>query len=138
VGRKLSVDRGAMARSLVAEMAVTGAELADAQAEFEATAEGVVNAAEAAERATGWMLTAEPNDRAAGGTPYLRLMALALGTHYLGRGALAARGTPEAATRLALAQFFATQIAPQCNALERAATQGARPLYALDAEALTA
>jgi alkylation response protein AidB-like acyl-CoA dehydrogenase len=138
VGRKLSVDRGAMARSMVAEMAVTGAELADAQAEFEATAEGVVNAAEAAERATGWMLTAEPNDRAAGGTPYLRLMALALGTHYLGRGALAARGTPEAASRLALAQFFATQIAPQCNALERAATQGARPLYALDAEALTA
>jgi len=138
VGRKLGADNGAMARAVLAEITATGAELAAAQGAFETVAEGVVNAAEAAERATGWMLAAEPNDRAAGATPYLRLMALALGAHYLGRGALVARGEADAATRLALAQFFATQIAPQCNALERAATQGAAPLYALDAEALSA
>jgi alkylation response protein AidB-like acyl-CoA dehydrogenase len=138
VGRKLSVDGGAMARSMIAEITATGAALAETQPEFEATAEGVINAAEAADRATGWMLEAASNDRAAGGTPYLRLMALALGAHYLGRGALAAHGTSEAAMRLAVAHFFATQIAPQCNALERAATQGAEPLYALDAETLTA
>jgi alkylation response protein AidB-like acyl-CoA dehydrogenase len=139
VGRKLSVDNGAMARSMVAEIAATGTELAGAGAEFAAIAEGVVAAAEAAMSATEWMLTApDPNDRAAGGTPYLRLMALALGAHYLGRGALAARGGSEAANRLALARFFATQIAPQTAALAKAATQGAEPLYALDAETLTA
>ncbi|HSF96803.1 MAG TPA: acyl-CoA dehydrogenase [Thermohalobaculum sp.] len=136
VGRKLSVDNGAMARQIIAEMTATGAELATLQGEYEAIAEGVINAAEAAARATDWMLRAAPNDRAAGATPYLRLVALALGAHYLGRGALAARGTPGSASRQALAHFFATQIAPECNALERAATQGAGPLYALDAEAL--
>jgi acyl-CoA dehydrogenase len=139
VGRKLSVDNGAMARSMVAEIAATGTELAEAGAEFADIAEGVVAAAETAMSATEWMLAApDPNDRAAGGTPYLRLMALALGAHYLGRGALAARGGAEAATRLALARFFTTQIAPQTAALAKAATQGAEPLYALDAETLTA
>ncbi len=139
VGRKLSVDGGAMARSMVAEIVATGAELATAGAEFTALSEGVIAAAEAARDTTDWMLAAsEPNDRAAGGTPYLRLMALALGARYLGRGALAARGTAGAGSRLALARFFATQIAPQAGALARAATQGAAPLYALDAETLTA
>jgi hypothetical protein len=139
VGRKLSVDGGAMARSMVAEITATGAELAGAGAGFAAIAEGVVAAAEAAKDATDWMLAApDQNDRDAGGTPYLRLMALALGAGYLGRGALAARDTAGADARLALARFFATQIAPQAGALAQAATQGAAPLYALDAEALTA
>jgi hypothetical protein len=65
-------------------------------------------------------------------------LALALGVHYLGRGALAARGSAGADSRLALARFFATQIAPQSAALAKAATQGAAPLYALDAETLAA
>ena len=139
VGRKLSVDRGAMARSMIAGIAATGAELAGAGAGFADIAMGVVTAAEAARDATDWMLAApDQNDRDAGGTPYLRLMALALGAHYLGRGALAARGTAGAEARLALARFFATQIAPQTGALAQAAMQGAAPLYALDAEALTA
>ena len=139
VGRKLSVDGGAMARSIVAEVAATGAELAIAGTNFSAIAEGVVAAAEAAATATDWMLAApDQNDRAAGGTPYLRLMALALGVHYLGQGALAARGSAGADARLALARFFATQIAPQTAALAQAATQGAAPLFALDEETLTA
>jgi hypothetical protein len=139
VGRKLSVDSGAMARSMVAGIAATGAELATAGASFATLAAEVVAAAEAALLATEWMLAAPDfNDRAAGASPYLRLMALALGAHYLGRGALAARGGSEADARLALARFFATQIAPQTAALAKAATQGAAPLYALDAETLTA
>jgi alkylation response protein AidB-like acyl-CoA dehydrogenase len=138
VGRKLSVDAGAMARQMVAEIVSTGGELAAAGPDFAALAREVVNAAETAKDATDWMLEAEPNDRAAGGTPYLRLVALALGAHYLGRGALAARGGADADARLALAQFFAAQIAPQTAALAQAAMQGAAPLYALDAETLTA
>jgi hypothetical protein len=104
VGRKLSVDNGAMARSMVAEIAATGGELATAGAEFAALAAEVVAAAEAAASATEWMLAAPGfNDRG-----------------------------------LAMARFFATQIAPQTTALAKAATQGAAPLYALDAETLTA
>jgi hypothetical protein len=138
-GRKLSVDGGAMARRMVAEITATGGELALAGVEFSALAEAVVAAAEAANSATDWMLAApEPNDHAAGGTPYLRLMALALGAHYLGRGALAARGTAGADARLALAHFFATQIAPQTVPLAKTAMQGAAPLYALNAETLSA
>jgi hypothetical protein len=137
-GRKLSVDNGAMARSLIAEIAGTGAALAAAGTDFAPLAQGVLAAAEEAALTTDWMLAAGSNDRAAGASPYLRLMALALGTHYLGKGALAARGGPDAAARLAVARFFATQIAPQTGALAQAATQGAAPLYALDAGALTA
>ena len=128
-----------MARRMVAEITATGGALALAGVEFSALAEAVVAAAEAANSATDWMLAApEPNDRAAGGTPYLRLMALALGAHYLGRGALSARRTAGADARLALARYFAIQSAPQVAALSEAATQGAAPLYALNAETLSA
>ena len=138
IGRKLSVDNGAMARSMIGEIAATGAALAAAGEGLVPLAHGVLAAAEDAARATDWMLAAAPNDRAAGGSPYLRLMALALGAHYLAKGALAAQGAPDAASRLAVAHFFATQVAPQTAALAQAATQGAAPLYALDAETLTA
>ena len=138
VGRKLSVDGGAMAHTMVEEITNTGAELAQGGGAFSRIAQGVVAAAEAARDTTEWMLAApDQNDRAAGGSPYLRLMALALGAHYLGRGALAAQDGPEAAARLALADFYATQIAPETRALAAAAMQGAAPLYALDTEALT-
>jgi len=139
VGRKLSVDGGAMARIMVGEIAATGADLAVAGAEFDDVAKAVLAAAEGAQETTEWMLAApEMNDRAAGSSPYLRLMALALGAHYLGRGALAARDTDMAGTRLALARFFATQIAPQIAGLAATAMLGAAQLYALDAYTLTA
>jgi hypothetical protein len=127
-----------MARTIVAEIAATGMEMDRAGGEPALLAGGVIEAAEAAERATGWMLEAERDDRNAGAAPYLRLMALALGAHYHGRAALAARDTPEAAERLALARFFIAQVAPQTAALARAATAGAAPLYAIRAESLGA
>ncbi len=139
VGRKLSVDGGDMARSMVGEIEAIAAELAAAGPDFAALARATSDAAADAGTATDWMLKApEQNDRAAGGSPYLRLMALALGARYLGQGALAARGGPDEAARLAMAVFFATQIAPQTAALAAAATQGAAQLYALDAEMLGA
>ncbi len=139
VGRKLMSDGGETARSLIAEIAETGAELAAAGGDFAPIADAVAEAVGAAHGATGWMVEArDQNDRNAGGTPYLRLMALALGAHYLGRAALSARRGPDAAARVALARFFSTQIAPETAALARAAIQGAAPLYALDAETLSA
>ncbi len=139
VGRKLTLDGGETARALIGEIAETGAELAAMGGAFAPMADAVAEVVGAAHGATGWMLAAgDQNDRNAGATPYLRLMALALGAHYLGRGALAARGTPMEAGCLAYAQFFATQVAPEAAALAHAATQGAAPLYALDAETLSA
>ena len=93
----------------------TGVELAGTGAEFAAIAEGVVAAAEAAKNATDWMLAAPAlNDRAAGGTPYLRLMSLALGARYLGRGALAARGTVDADSHDLLFDLRANDSIVQC------------------------
>ncbi len=139
VGRKLSFDGGETVRSMVGEIAAAASDLGAAGPDFAALAQSAAEAAEAARTATEWMLAAPgQNDRAAGGSPYLRLMALSLGARYLGRGALAARGGPEASARLAMAVFFATQIAPQTKALAAAATQGAAPLYAMDTEMLGA
>ena len=135
VGRKLS-DGGAAAQALLAEIGET---LDKVKADGERLW-GLAQPLEAAltelTRATEWMLAAsDVQDRNAGATPYLRLWALTLGAHYLSKAALIDSTTP---TRLPLARFFCNQIAPQASALAAAATQGADPLYALDAETLTA
>ena len=135
VGRKLS-DGGAAAHALLAEIGET---LDKVKADGERLW-GLAQPLEAAltelTRATEWMLAASDiQDRNAGATPYLRLWALTLGAHYLSKAALIDSTTP---TRLPLARFFCNQIAPQASALAAAATQGADPLYALDAETLTA
>ncbi|MEM1385923.1 MAG: acyl-CoA dehydrogenase, partial [Pseudomonadota bacterium] len=138
VGRKLSMDRGATARAVIAEITGTAVALARAGSELSAAAEATMSTAEDAAKATDWMLEAGANDRNAGAVAYLRLLALGLGAHHLGRGALAARSGPEAALRRTMAEFYATQFAPQTAALAKAATQGASTLYALDEERLTA
>ena len=135
VGRKLG-DGGAAAEGLIAEIEETATRLSTAKDGLADLSATLSSAAEAARTATDWMLSApEINDRFAGATPYLRLWALALGAHYLAKGALAA---PDDQARLALARFFCHQIAPQTAALAAAATQGAEPLYAIDAETLSA
>ena len=115
VGRKL-MDGGAAARALLAEVARTaaaaggdlGERLADAALDVASTTE--------------WMLAAEPNDRFAGATRYLRAFALVLGGHYLLKGAL----VDEA--RLPLARFQIRQILPDVAALCEAACEGAGAL----------
>jgi hypothetical protein len=121
VGRKLA-DGGAAARALLAEIAGTAAA---ARARWPDLGERLAAAAAALDRATGRMLEApEATDRAAGATPYLRAWALALGAHFLLKGALA---DPRAA---ALAAFFARQELPALDACLAAAGEGAAPLYA--------
>ena len=132
IGRKLA-DGGKTARALLAEISGTtgacgaaGAPLADLVAPM--------RAAEAAlAKVTEFMLGAGMKDRSAGATPYLRIWALALGAHYLAKGALA---DPESLERRTLLQFFVLNRLPEASALTAAAMQGADLLYALDAEAL--
>ncbi|GIX12773.1 MAG: hypothetical protein KatS3mg118_0732 [Paracoccaceae bacterium] len=121
VGRKLS-DGGAAARALIAAMrAGAGSPLA--------------RALDALDRATGWMLSAEPTDRNAGAVPYLRAFALCLGVHYLHA---AARARPAEPARAALARIGEERLLPQVAALCAEACAGAGSLYAEEAEPLFA
>jgi hypothetical protein len=94
------------------------------------------------ERATFWM-QARPQQNAAlaGATPYLRLFAMAAGGTLLAEEALAAARLPgdaaaEPAARMALARFFAENIAVQARGLERTVIEGADSV--IDAEAALA
>ncbi|MEM9141281.1 MAG: acyl-CoA dehydrogenase, partial [Pseudomonadota bacterium] len=130
VGRKLA-DGGDAAKALLAEIQTTAGG-ADAHPDL---SQALRTAAAALTEATDWMLAApEINDRFAGATPYLKAWGYTLGGHYLLKGA-EADPTPE---RLALARFYLHQILPRATAEAAAAMQGAAPLYALDAEALSA
>jgi alkylation response protein AidB-like acyl-CoA dehydrogenase len=123
VGRKLDLDGGATAQKLIEAVEETAKEAAG-----ETGAKLALTAHKLAET-TGWMASAEPNDRFAGATPYLRAFALTLGGHYLMRAALADGGE---GPRAALAEFHIRQLMPQVFALCEAATAGAAPLYACD------
>ena len=78
-------------------------------------------------RATQWLL-AQPSPDAvlAGSTPYLRLFGHAAGGCMLARQGLAARRNGlDGTARIALARFFAENIAVQAPGLERTVTEGA-------------
>ncbi|MFT7027489.1 MAG: alkylation response protein AidB-like acyl-CoA dehydrogenase [Paracoccaceae bacterium] len=135
VGRKL-MDGGAAARDLLAEVQGTAAALtaspghAGLGAILGAAATAVGDATEAL------LAAGTINDRFAGAVAYQRMWALALGGHYLGKGALAAAGGPEEDRRAAIARFFIGRIVPQAAALAASATAGAADLYTVPAEAL--
>ena len=119
VGRKLA-DGGTAAKALIAEIAAT------AEAAGGALGAQLAAAADALGAATDWMLGSELNDRFAGAVPYLRAFALALGGHYLLKGA-AEGSDPQ---REALAAFHVERLLPEVTALCAQARGGAEQLYA--------
>jgi len=83
-----------------------------------------------------WMAsTASLDDRLAGSVPFLAMAATAVAGWQLQREAKLAEGAL-AKTKPIVAAYFADQLAAEARGLKRAATAGAAPLYALDAEAL--
>jgi acyl-CoA dehydrogenase len=88
-------------------------------------------------RATRWMLAhtdKDVNEALAGATPYLRLFAVAVGGCLLAQQALAAlRLNADAGSRIALARFFAENIAVQAPALERTIVEGAAGVLGAEA-----
>ncbi|RED18317.1 acyl-CoA dehydrogenase [Pontivivens insulae] len=128
VGRKL-MDGGAAAEALLGEIEATAK---DAQAKHPRMADVLQDVGETLSDTLDWMVKAEPNDRFAGSVPFLRAFALVLGGHYLLRGAMV--GGDE--DRIALARFHIRQVMPAAIGLCAAATEGAAPLYALDADQL--
>jgi acyl-CoA dehydrogenase len=94
------------------------------------------------DRATTWLLSKvekEPQAALAGATPYLRLFGNTAGGCMLADEALAAvrLANGEPAARVAIARFFAENVAVQASGLERAVIEGADSVNAADA-ALTA
>jgi hypothetical protein len=105
---------------------------------FGATGARLAEAVDSLDRATTWLLSKidqEPQAALAGATPYLRLFGNAAGGCMLADEALAALrvANGEPASRVAIARFFAENIAVQASGLERAVTEGSDSVNAADA-----
>jgi hypothetical protein len=101
---------------------------------FGATRARLGEAVQSLDRATAWLLDRleyQPEAALAGATPYLRLFAHAAGGAMLAEEALAAirtaaaNGDAAAERRIAIARFFAENVAVAAPALERTIVEGA-------------
>ncbi|MCP1854051.1 MULTISPECIES: acyl-CoA dehydrogenase [unclassified Bradyrhizobium] len=139
VTRKLGANGGASVWALLDELAAvikqvetsndpafgtTGAKLRDAHAALERTSKWLLE-----------RLASAPNEALAGATPYLRLFAATLGGCMLAGEALAAKANGEAEPQryVALARFFAENIAVQAPSLEKTVTESAEAVTGADA-----
>jgi acyl-CoA dehydrogenase len=138
VTRKVPLSGGAVVRAYLDEMrGMIKAVQAANEPAFATTGERLAEAADSLERATQWLLRTidkKPQAALAGATPYLRLFGYAAAGCMLADEALSAlrlaRGEP--AVRVAIARFFAENIAVQASGLERAVTEGADSVNAAD------
>ncbi len=146
VGRKLGMNGGAHWQELFAQVRDTVLELT-ASPQLATLAPWLDDAIDAAQATTVWLAGANnPDDVAAGATPYLRMIGLTLGGWLLARQALAAQAALAAGTgdagflnaKIATARFFAEQLLPQATALAGPVTRGAASLYAIDEAELAA
>ncbi len=141
VGRKLHMDGGAHWKALLGDVRAALQDLGEDD-ELAAIVPWLEDALDAAQTCSLWLAGANnPDDVAAGATPYLRLMGLTLGGWLLARQALASRQHPDpqfAAAKRSTARFFAEQLLPQVQALSASAMRGAALLYAIPEDALTA
>jgi len=130
VTRKVPLAGGAVVRGYLDELRGTVAAVKAANdPAFGATAARLAAAVDSLDRATAWLLArldTSPDAVLAGATPYLRLFASAAGGCALAEDALAGIRVEDAdAGRVALARFFAENIAVQAGGLETTVTEGA-------------
>ncbi len=131
VTRKLPLSDGSAVKAYLDEMRETVvAVTAVNDPAFGSTAARLAEAVDSLDRATAWLLEkleTAPETALAGATPYLRLFGYAAGGSLLANEALAAVRTSGAnpALRIALARFFAENLAVQAGALERTVIEGA-------------
>ena len=137
VTRKLPMSGGAVVKAYLDELraTVTTVQAANDPA-FGATGARLAEAVEALDRATTWLLgklDRSPDAALAGATPYLRLFACAAGGCALAEEGLAEsrlNGGIDGGGRVALARFFAENIAVQARGLETTVTEGADSIAA--------
>ena len=141
VGRKLGMDGGQHWKDLLGDVRATLSDL-DEDDELKLITPWLQDALDSAQTSSIWLAGANnPDDVAAGATPYLRLMGLTLGGWLLAKQALASRAHPDpnfAAAKRATARFFAEQLLPQVQALSASAMRGAALLYAIPEDGLAA
>ncbi len=138
VTRKLPLANGAAVAAHCEELrGIVGALNASNDPAFGWTAVRLGDAVESLSRTTAWLLAKiekEPDAVLAGASPYLRLFGIATGGCLLAKEALAAlRLGGNAAGRLAIARFFAENVAVQAGALERTVVEGADGVLGADA-----
>ncbi|MCG7360262.1 acyl-CoA dehydrogenase C-terminal domain-containing protein [Roseomonas sp. ACRSG] len=127
VGRKLTMDGGALPRAFFAEIRDSLA--AHAASEFATPVLEALSRLEAATEALAARAAADPAETGAAATDYLRFFALvALGWMWA-RMALLPSAPP---AKQAVARFFMARVLPQTVALELALKAGAAPLMALE------
>jgi acyl-CoA dehydrogenase len=131
VTRKLPMNGGAVVRAYLDELRRTVASVkATNDPAFGAAGAKLGDAVDSLDRATTWLLATlgkSPDAALAGATPYLRLFASAAGGCALAEEALAGKRAEDAqaAERIALARFFAENIAVQAGGLESSVVEGA-------------
>jgi 3-(methylsulfanyl)propanoyl-CoA dehydrogenase len=142
VTRKLPLEGGKVAAAYIGDLQRTVEEVrASNRPEFGRMGERLGEAVAALGEASRWMgsaLQSNPEAAMAGATPYLRLFGLAAGGVYLARGALAAARDGGQAQPIALARFFAENLATAATGLNDTVVGGADSTLMLAPEALSA
>jgi alkylation response protein AidB-like acyl-CoA dehydrogenase len=143
VTRKLATNDGASVRALIDELSgiVKQVEASNDPA-FGTTGAKLRDALGALDRSSKWLLervASAPNDALAGATPYLRLFGSTLGGCMLAGEALAAKssGDGDPQRYVAVARFFAENIAVQAASLEKTVTDSAEAVNGADAVLLS-
>lgn len=146
VGRKLPMEDGAVVRGFIHELRDIGESARASNApELGKTGERVLEAVDALEEATEWLLTTLKSDQTsamAGATPYLRLFGLATGGAWLAKGALAAIADDtmhddEQKYRTVVARYMAENLLPETGGLKSTVIEGAEATLALAPELIT-
>jgi alkylation response protein AidB-like acyl-CoA dehydrogenase len=143
VQRKVPLSGGDAVRREIIDMRETLARLREANTpDFAHMHSALSGAVDAFARATDYMLEAIGSnvaDALAGAAPYLRLFGYARGGTGLAEMAMAAHGArvrgesdPAHAGRIAVARFFAENIATGAGGLERTVTEGAGSVHAAE------
>ena len=130
VNRKLPMENGDVARTLLAQIA------ADASAEPH-----LAELAKTCATLTDWLLTeASLDDRLAGSVPFCNMLATAICGWLMVKQADAVReqGDDFERRRFAFARFYLDQLVPEALGLKAAVTAGSAPLYALPSDLLGA
>jgi acyl-CoA dehydrogenase len=144
VTRKLPLEGGKVIAGYINELQKTADEVrASNRPEFGRMGERLGEAVAALADATRWIgasLQKNPEAALAGAAPYLRLFGLAAGGVYLAKGALAVARSAASGGHMpiALARFFAENLATAAPGLKDSIVAGSESTLALSPEALSA
>jgi acyl-CoA dehydrogenase len=143
VTRKLPLEGGKVVEAYIAELMKTAEEVrASNRPEFGRMGQRLGEAIDALAEASRWLgkaLATNQDSALAGAQSYLRLFGLAAGGTYLARGALAVTRNGEGGLghpRIAVARYFAENLAIAAPGLRDSITTGADATLALEPEAL--